>query len=196
MKLLILGSPTTIEAPAYRGTERTTPFYHEELEEEHEVNQAFFWYCSEGGEEGLVYDLVKAKELVRAYRQLDPPQYFEVVTVNTRLTPPNEGVQSQFLGFDLSAGYRYSLLSWGLEIDRQPLPDLPEDDPYRTLQPLLRLVKSFFQKQLNSNGLFSDFHTANFCLECMMALQKIRPGIWENEDVEFEVVDLWRLKTG
>lgn len=196
MKLLILGLPRNIhtEAPIYRGVERMTPYYCEELDEEHEVNRAFIWYCSAGGEEGVVYDLVKAKALVQAYRQLSPPQYFEIVSVRELHDIPDREAPSAFLGFDLCAGYSYSLLSWGLEFDRTPPDDMSQDDAFRILQPLLRLIRSFFQQQLNINGLFSDFSIANYCLECMMAVQKIRPGIWENEDIEFKVVGLWQLE--
>jgi hypothetical protein len=155
------------------------------------VNQAFFWYCEEGGESGIVHDLVKAKGLVEAYSQLRPPQYFEIVEVTDNEHPPSG--KGEFLGFDLSAGYRSSLLSWGLEVDRALPTDLPENDLVETLQPLLSLVRQYFQPQLNSNGLFDNFHAAKFCLACMEALQTIRPGLWENEDVRFEVVSLWRI---
>ena len=191
MKLRILEDVTKNKNSMYRGTDRTAPFYNDKLDENHKVNQAFLWYCAEGGEFGIVSDLTKAEDLVNLYYQLTPPQYFEVVELTEKNQPPvTKGV---FLGFDLSAGFNYSLLSWKLEFDQYIPAGLPENDLFFTLKPLLYLIKDFFQPKLNENGLFNDYDTAAFCLECMMTLQKLRPGLWENEDIEFEIVGLWKV---
>jgi hypothetical protein len=194
MDLLILKETTRDYTSVYRGTDRPTIYYQSTSDENHEVNRAFLWYCREGGQLGVVHDLAKAREVVEACRRLDPPQYFEVIEVTTENRPPTIG--GSFLGFDLSSGYHYSLLSWGLEIDRPSLENTPEDDPLWIIQPLLHLIKKHFQPQLNSNGLFDEYDTARLCLDCMMALQSIRPGLWENEEVKFEVVGLWRVFPG
>lgn len=191
MNLLILKCISSKESSQYRGTERITPYHIDELGDEHKVNKAFLEYCSEGNEYGIVHNLTKAKELIEVYRQLDPPQHFEIVEVTADKYPPE--TQSKFLGFDLSSGYHYSLLSWGLDIDREPPDDMAIDDKFLTLQPLLRLTKKYFQPRLNLSGLFEDYDTANFCLECMLAMQKIRPGLWENDEVKFEVIGLWEV---
>jgi hypothetical protein len=191
MDLLILQVRTPIDSPVYRGTDRATPYYCDDLGDEHPVNKAFFWYCSEGGELGLVHDLVRARELVLAYRQLRPSQHYEILAVTKEDVPPIGG---KIVGFDLSAGYKYSLLGWKLEIDRDSH-DLPADDEYWLIHPILRLIKEFFQPQLNSNGLFDNFAVAKFCLGCMIALQKIRSNLWENDNVRFEVVGLWEISS-
>lgn len=192
MDLLILSQSTNSKSPAYRGTYRDVPHYVEGLGDDHEVNRAFFWYVGEGGERGVIHDLQRAQQLVEAYSRLQPPKYFEIVEITKGSYPPT--TKGEFLGFDLSTGH-YSLLSWGLEIDHKPSDHLPIDDPLWILQPLLRLAKEYFQPRLNLNGLFDDYETANFCLNCMMALQKLRPGLWENEGVNFGVFGLQRVST-
>lgn len=176
---------------AYRGTYRAPPSYVDEVDRQHSVNQAFIWYSQEGYRDGAVHDLEKARKLVEEYRRLEPPRLFEIVAVTRNEELPR--IRSQFLGYDISAGYYYSLLSWGLRYDREPPATMKEDDAYHILRPLLRLAQAHFRPQLNSNGLFVSYDTAQFCLDCLMALQEIRPGLWENEEVEFEVVGLWRM---
>ncbi len=191
MNLLILELEMTTQDRAYRGTYRASPSYCEELDADHEANQAFFWYCYEGDDPDIVHDLTKARELVAIYRRLDPPQRFEIVEVVVGNGSPT--LDGQFLGFDVSADYYYSLLSWGLEIAKELSPDLVDEPARQILDPLLKLTQAFFQPQLNMNGLFDDYETARFCLECMLALQEIQPGLWENEEVAFEVVGLWKV---
>jgi hypothetical protein len=189
--LLILGEAYS-GAPNYRGTGRASPTYCDGLGDDHPANQAFFWMCREGGEELAVHNLAKARALIAAYALGCPDQHFEIVEAT--YDDPPETQTSQLLGYDLLAGYGYSLLSWGLEIGRKPLDDLPGDDLLRVLQPPLSLVRESFQPRLNANGLFDDKETAEFCLACMMALQQIRPNLWENETVTFDVVGLWQVQ--
>ncbi len=191
MDLIIRGRAQYSSSPSYRGTYRSTPHYVDNAGPEHEVNQLFRWYCDEGGDLGVVHELEKARKLVAAYSRLDPPQHLEIIEVTTDSREPEVG--GEFLGYDLSAGFNYSLLSWGLEIDREPPAELSRKDAPWVLQPLLRLTKRYFQPQLNTNGLFEDYNTAQFCLDCMMALQKLRPGLWENEQVVFEIVGVWKV---
>ncbi len=188
MDILILGFGTPRVSQTYRGTDRVTPYYVDSLSEDHQVNQCFLWYCEEGGELGVVHNFTRAKELVLAYHELRPPQHFEIVEVAKNGDHQSSG---EFLGFDLSAGYNDSLLSWGLEIGNARSSDSIRDDRYLLIQPLLHLIQEFFQKKLNSNGLFDNYEDASFCLDCMMALQGVYPSLWENEDVKFEVVGLW-----
>jgi hypothetical protein len=190
MDILILGFGTPKASPAYRGTDRVIPHHVDSLGEEHPVNQAFRWYCEEGGEFGLVHDLARARELVRAYKKLQPSQHFEMIEVSSQRHYQPTGM---FLGFDLSAGYNSSLLSWGLDLSNVKPSEPIIDEKYILIQPLVRLIQEFFQKRLNSNGLFDDYEDASFCLSCMMALQRIYPDLWENEEVTFEIVGLWRL---
>ena len=139
----------------------------------------------------MIHDLEKAKAMAAAYALACPDQHYEIVEA-TYDSPP-ETQSNQLLGYDLSAGYGFSLLSWGLDIGRKPVDDLPSDDPLRILQPLICLVREFFQPQLNESGLFDDQEMANFCLRCMMALQQVRPSLWEDEEVVFELVGLWKV---
>lgn len=190
MNLLILGCGACTESPVYRGTDRSVPHYVTGLSDDHPANKAFLWYIAEGGEDGIVHDLAKAQELVEAYRNLQPPQYFEVVEITVRNQPPI--THSQLLGFDLSTGYE-SLLTTGLEIVKKPPEGTLVNDPLLIIWPLLKLIKQYFQTKLNANGLFNDYTTAQFCLDCMLALQTIRPNLWENEQVKFEVYGLWEV---
>jgi hypothetical protein len=191
MNLRILKCASTEDHPIYRGTDRMTPYYVDEVDQDHPVNQAFFWSIEEGGDLGIVHDLHTARELVQLYRKIEPPQCFEIVQV----VDQNDTLEdsAELLGFDIAAGFNYSLLGWHLEIDREPKPEWEHDQTLKTIQPLLKLVKAYFQPRLNVNGLFSDWSTAFFCLDCMMALQRVRPNLWENDDVVFDVVGLWLI---
>jgi hypothetical protein len=108
MKLRILRSVSALDSNIYRGTDRITPYYVDGLPDDHPVNQAFFWYCDEGGELGVVHDLARARNLVELYRALETSQYFEII----QLVDWSEGDLDleKLLGYDLSAGYNYSLL--------------------------------------------------------------------------------------
>lgn len=191
MDLLILGPPTRAVSPRYCGTYRTVPHYVAGISEDHPANQAFFWYCSIYPS-STIRDLSKAQALVEAYCRLQSPQRFEIVEVTTGNRPPV--ARGRLLGFDLSASYHFSLLSWGLHLDPGPLDNPAPEDRLHVLKPLFRLIEAHFRPQLNTSGLFNDYETASLCLDCMMALQQIRPNLWENEAVMFEVVGLWLIE--
>ena len=68
-----------------------------------------------GGEFHIINDIEKAKKIVELYKNLTPPQILEVIRIlEVNETPPGN---EEFLGYDLSCGYFYSLLSWGLDIE-------------------------------------------------------------------------------
>lgn len=192
MNLRILGRATRADSVRYRGTDRTTPYYDDNVPIDHPANQAFFWYAnSEDGEIGIVHDLARAQELVDIYKRLTPPQFFEIVEETLDAQPPFIGKTR--LGYDISTVDGISLLSSGLDIDRTDI-ELAPDDTYWTLLPLLTLIKVHFQPLLNSNGLFDTYTDAELCLNSMMALQRFRPGLWENENVVFRVVCVWSVE--
>lgn len=190
MNFRILGQTTKGQPINYRGESRATPYYCEELGNSHRVNQLFFWYCDEGGEDGIVHNLKKALELVTAYAQLDPPQIFEIIEITKNSNQAT--TKSEFLGFDLSSG-GYSLLGWGLNFVFVQPHDISNDAKLVMILPLLQLIHNHFQPKLNVNALFNDYEAAKFCLDCMMALQQIRPGLWENEEINFEVIGVWKV---
>jgi hypothetical protein len=172
----------------YKGTYRMNPGYIEELPEDSEVNQLFSWYMEVGGEFHIINDIEKAKKIFELYKNLTPPQIFEVVRLlEVNETPPGN---EEFLGYDLSCGYFYSLLSWGLDIE---IEGEEEDRLLKQISPLMDLVKKHFKPLLNKNCLFYDSETAKFCLECLMALQDIVPGLFENEEIIFEVIGLSKV---
>lgn len=189
LDLRILGSPNADPAvkshPAYRGLFREYPYYVEGVGDRHRANRAFFWFVEEGGEEGTVQDLARAKDLVEAYRTCDPPQFFEIIELVSGDGSPEAG--KTFLGCELVCGNHFPL-SWNLDLT---LPGDSEDDP---LMPLFRLIENHFRLKLNEYRLFEDFDTAKFCLDCMLALQKFRPGLWESEEnSDFKVVRLYKV---
>ncbi len=190
MDLLILAERNLInQNNRYRGIQRDPPFDVDYLEEKHPVNQAFRWYAEEDYVNGCTHNLEKASELILEYRSLDPPQYFELVEAIANVKPV-EVENKTFLGFDISAWYHFSLLSTDLVYrDHINFPP-PECDIYWTIRPLIKLTFNYFRPHLNSNGLFDDLEVANDFLTCTMALQKIRPNLWENEEFVFNVVGL------
>jgi hypothetical protein len=189
MNLLILdghASGYSNGNPCYRGTYRAHPYYCEEYPPEHEVNQAFFWFLSEGGERGVVHDIAQARGLVHIFTRHNVTQPFEVVEVTVGDEPPYAG--KTFLGFDLSCGFNNSLLWWGLDLKGRN----PRDESLRPLGALLSLVEEHFRPKLNANGLFDQFSIARFCLDCLIALQLMRPALWEMAGCsDYEVVGLY-----
>lgn len=184
----ILGTNMIKGYDHYKGTYRTSPDYIEELPEDSEINQLFSWYMEVGGELHIISDIEKAKKMVELYKNLTHPHILEVIRILeiNEIPPGNE----EFLGYDLSCGYGCSLLSWGLDIDNEVE---EEDRLHKQISPLIRLVKKHFKPLLNKNSLFDDSETAKFCLECLMALQDIVPGIFENEEMIFEVIGLSKV---
>lgn len=190
-KLLILGAPLGLTPVHYRGTDRATPTYCVDLSEEHSANQAFFWYANESYPDGVVYERRAAERLIHVYATLESPQFFELIEAVQGQETPTLGQER--LGYDVVHQYHYSLLSWGLTLVGEPPPSLSDDDHYWQLIPLLRLIQQFFQPRLNQHGLFADVETAQFFLDCMLAAQAARPGLWEHEEVKFRVVGLWKV---
>jgi len=187
--LLILCKPTAADGP-YRGTYRAVPYHIDGLPDDDPANQLFFWSIRGLQDEAVVHDLGRARELVQAYGRLDPPQHFEIVEVVAADSSPNLG--TKLLGFDLSASAYYSLLFHGLDsllMEHEPLAH--QLDLFPVIRPLMQLVWENFRPQLNDYWLFDTPDVAQFCLECMNALQQIRPHLWEDASVVFEVVGLW-----
>jgi hypothetical protein len=175
---LILGQAILAEYPDYRGTYRAAPSHVEGLSEDSEVNRAFRWYAGASGESGFVTDLASAKALVLAYASISPPRSLEIV----RLVASADEVRpdERLLGFDVSMRGGQSLLSWGLDLtarfDRQVA-----EPRARLFLPLVRLTEEHFRPVLNRNLLFDGRETASFYQECMVALQKACPGLWESD---------------
>lgn len=186
MKLLIVGKPFPHFALEYRGTYRSVPSYQEHLATDHLANQLFHWYCDEGGEEGTVHNLDNATTFLSMLTSVERDEQYELIEVTLGTLVPETA--SEFLGFDLSTHDYYSLLSWGLDGETYHAPP-PEDAKHTGLQPLLTLLRHYFQPQLNRFGLFDSFEAAQFCLNCMDALQHIQPGLWEHEQTDFEVIE-------
>jgi hypothetical protein len=187
-KFLILGTNIVEGYANYRGTYRTVPNYVNNQSEDSIVNKHFMWYLNEGDQLGIIKNLEKAKKMVGLYEKLNPPQKFEIVRILEDKEKQKNG--EEFLGFDISSNYGYSLLSWNLDIG---LKNYQNDEILQKIRPLVNLVREYFKPKLNRYSLFNDIDTAQFCLDCMMSLQKIRPGFWENEEVRFEIIGLSRI---
>ena len=189
MKFLALKEPVIYGNPTYRGTERIDPYYVSSLDIEHPVNQAFLRYASRVG----IYDLDDIDELqnvIKLYDQLIPPEHYEFVEITEADESPK--ICTNLLGFDLVHLFHQSLLSSGMHFSEKH-PRTTDLD--KLAYPLLCLIESFFQPQLNNFGLFTTLHDAEFCLECMMAVQALRPNLWEAEEDRFRVVGIWTCMT-
>lgn len=190
-RLLILKQRIVPTGKPYEGTDREHPYYHDEFPEDHPVNQAFLWYVEESGEGVVVRDIRKALDLVKVY-DLYTGQKFEIVEVVYPHETPVVG--SLLLGYDISYGYWTSLLSRGFRLEQLSEKELQNDPQMRVVDPLVVLIGKYFQPKLNERGLFSDSYTAEFCLNCMMALQKTCPNLWEEDDMVFEVIGLYKVE--
>ena len=192
MSFYMLKQPINHMQKVYRGTARNTPLY-KNFEESHPINQAFYHFLdiANAGLQIRDSELDKARQLVKHYAQLEPPQYYDLVeTVEGQATPTASN--SRLLGYDLALGLN-SLLETGLNISPPNLDKIQPDDPFRVIIPLLRLIQYTFQPQLNEYGLFDRYETAAFCLECMSALQKIHSNLFEDPSVIFQVTGIWLL---
>lgn len=186
MDLIIRGERLGLSASigSYRGTYRAEPSYCEDLGEDHPVNQICRWHMEEGGQIGVVHDLKKAQQLVTLYRNLRPPQKYDLLEVIRGEVPP----AGTLLGYDLSSMLHYSLLSWGLRlVECSSITDVATR---KVVGPIAELIERFFRPRLNPNGLFDDYATAKFCLDTMMALQAVHPNLWEDDKANFEIVGL------
>ena len=193
MELMILGQ--SLDDPRYRGTERTSPYYQEQLPPSHPANQAFLWYVNEGEWEGrigcgIVRDVVRACALIQEYRRLDPPQQFELIRMAVGSAKPQP--EGEFLGFDVTELGLHSILSNGLRYD----PDQAEragiaDEGYRRVAPLLRLLKESFSRRLNANVLFDEKSMADYCCECARALITCAPNLFDMPMESLVVVGLY-----
>ncbi len=201
MRLLIVGETVGRglfqEESAYRGTYRDRPYYCETLADDHEVNQAFFWFIRHNdgaAEPEVVRDLKKALHLVNVYKE-HAGQEFEIIELVTGIEQPQAG--KQFLGYDLSRESFNSLLWYGLEVCYRSTGgwDSEREDILKLLQPLVCLIEHHFKPKLNANGLFNDYATAKACLDCMSAIQTICPDWFESGENTFEVVGLYRVDT-
>lgn len=191
MNLLILNGPGRSRAasdPKYRGTYRVHPTYCESVPEEHEINKLFFWFLEEGGELGVVGDLLKALRYAQLLNDLasSNPSHFEVVEVADGDSAPI--CDGTFLGFDLSSGYNNSLLAWGF---RQFPGGATLPEPIHELN---NLINRHYAPQLNAAGLFDTYDVANSCLRSMIALQDLFPNLFEGGDLrDFRTVGLYRI---
>ncbi len=190
MGFLILDGPPDLRPgrnPLYRGTCRAHPSHCDELPDDHEINTLFFWFLEEGGELGVVQNASKAIRFAELWnKHLKETDRFEVVEV----TDGEANLQSsgRFIGFDLSAGYNNSLLSWGL---KQFAAANKLTEPVRSLCDLL---VRHYAPQLNGQGLFQTIEIASLCIRDMRALQTIFPNLFEGGDLsEFKPVGLYSI---
>jgi hypothetical protein len=191
MNLLVLDGPRHARPgtnPLYRGTYRSHPRHCNELPDDHEINQLFFWFLEEGGELGVVHDASKALRIAELWNALltDKSDHFEVIEITDGDKHPQSS--GEFIGFDLSAGYNNSLLSSGL---KQFLGVNRLREPVRELWDL---VSRHYAPQLNGQGLFQTFEVASLCLRAMTALQDLSPNLFEGGTLrEFRPVGLYSI---
>jgi hypothetical protein len=190
MNLLILDGPRDPRPgnnPLYRGTYRAHPSHCDEVSDDHEINQLFFWFLEEGGELAVVGDAPKALRFAELWNaRLKEKSRFEVVQVTDGDTHPQSS--GNFIGFDLSAGYNNSLLSSGL---KQFLGVNQLRGPIRELWDL---VSRHYAPQLNGQGLFQTFEVASLCLRAMTALQDLSPKLFEGGNLrEFRPIGLYSI---
>ena len=177
----VQGKSMLTEAPHFRGVYCERPFFCPSQPEAERINILSKQHWEEvEANNGLVIDLDKAKELIRLYRKIGDASLHLIEVSSVRSL---EG-QNGFLGYDISNDvFNTSLISplclksW----------ERPGDGPW-AINPLFRLVGSYFSPKLNQFGLFDDFDTACFYLSCDQELEKIF-HLWERGDV-FSVIGL------
>lgn len=181
MSFLILNGlsyPQESSNRQYRGTDRRMPTHCDAVPDDHEINRLFRWFLKEGGESGLVHDLLKARRYADLCNQYCPGKHFEVIEVTDgEMTP--EDPAHQLLGFDISAnGCGSSLISVALLYE--PAETMPEEP----ILVLTDLIREHFRPKLNEFGLFRTFEDASHCRRAMIALQSFHPNLYEGGDLE------------
>jgi len=164
------------------------PYYCEDLPADHEVNRLFLWYVAEANELGVIGGLPEAQDLVAAYRRLTPPREFEILEVTEPGSEPAVG--SEFIGIDVSTALYFSLIGGSLLADVRASGMSRHDEAVFRLVDIIQL---HFADRLNANGLFSSLQDAQLFLDSMLALQELRPNLFEAEGVEFACVALFAV---
>ena len=201
MYFKLLGEPTIHDqSSGYLGTERFTPCFDIEFDENHPTNQAVIEYIKTASEDDFIDELSKARELVEMFRNLTPSESYDIVTFTNNkeplVLPPDTDIV--FLGYDLSAGFTNSLvpaLDQAQNTEEILVFDTETNPGFKSSsrEPFIfdLLIEKHFRPMLNKNRLFDDYDTAYFCLECMKSVQKLDPNFYEPYD--FEVTGVYKV---
>ncbi len=101
-------------------------------------------------------------------------------------------INTEFLGYDLSNGLHFSLLTQGLSLSKEQQARWSDDEKLSVLFPLFRLIETHFAPRLNAHLLFDAYEDTKRCLECMLSLQTLYPNLWESDTACFEIVALYQ----
>jgi hypothetical protein len=191
MKLLVLNAPRPFFHDSYRGTTRNPPCRWDNLPDDSEPNQLFFWFLSVSNGGGVVTDgtcLDRLRHLIHVYNRDDPAHPYELIELVQPGGTPDLG--GTFLGIDLSLdGEGYSLLDgWGVPPERW----CGGSDSSHPASILAGLIGEQFVPRLNAHWLFADEASARGCLMAVKALQSLAPGTFEYGD--FQPVAIYRVQ--
>jgi hypothetical protein len=184
-QLLLLStapSQSSWRSEYYWGVERSTPDFCYACEEDSLINQLFLTYINQNYPSGFVNDIDLARSIVAAYAAED--EHFEIIEVVGSAQPALPG---RFLGYDVGMNCRNSFLVGGLTSFA--------NNEGRLLDPLTNIIYLYCVPRLNERGLFDDRATAELFLQCMTALQKLVPNLWE-DDASMQscaVMELWSV---
>jgi hypothetical protein len=193
MKYKVVGLPFTGtgDNPNYRGVAREIPSYIGDLPETHESNKFFLEKISEVLlRSAAIDDYNFCTEIINRYRKLSPPQYFEIIEITEPEQLPVYG--DLFYGFDIEYKYHHSLISMALIPEHDYQKSLEYED-FRSIFPFFKIVIRYFRSVLNDFGLFNDINSASECLDALMALQRVLPGLFENESFIFRISGIWKV---
>jgi hypothetical protein len=140
-----------------------------------------------GGQSLVLSDIVFARRLVGLYRDLIPPQEFDLIEAVAVGEAPQ--FSDDLLGYEISkCGVGCSMLCWGLELTRY------SSGADSIVVPLIRLMEESFKPRLNGSGLFDDPQVAQSCLECMLAIHRVAPSYFESDLDAYEVSGLYLVR--
>jgi hypothetical protein len=176
---LIRGPSAVPFNPGYRGTDRFSPYYDDQYEENHEFNQNFLSYVDSTGEGGAFFNRDEAQSFLDRFDKYQPDKY-ELIKVSKS---KQLGTENEFLGYDISYRYKLSQLSGGLSFTFSS----NEESHKNVRYPLLRVMQAYFRPLLNVNGLFDDYQVAQLCLDYMRAYEHVFPNAFDDPSL-YEVV--------
>ncbi|HVF98635.1 MAG TPA: hypothetical protein VND68_02245 [Chloroflexia bacterium] len=207
MKLALLGERIWLTNapgnPHYRGTYRESPYSDRRFGKDHPVTHAYNLYLYDGGRRdgsdaedfGIVTNVETARTVCKVFRELNG-QHYDIVELTADDASPSVG--GEFLGFDVSYKFGHSMLWQG--INMCPADGISRDfkgedwEKVETIiAPLACLIDEHFRPQLNLDGLFDSYETAQRFLDCMNAIHKLHPEWCADMSGGYEVVGLYKV---
>jgi hypothetical protein len=178
---------------SYRGTFRDHPPYPVDgYDLSHVLNQAIYKILPERND---FSDIKQGKEILDIIRSHIQSEQYELIGCSVDEKYP--ATDHIFLGYDVSIACGPSILwealSQYVELINEEAPLMYS--PYSEVKPLFDLYEHYFRDQLNEFGLFADYGQAKWFLDCVMAINKICPNMFDHSSNmdEYKITSIYEI---